>query len=426
MNRLKKLKWTLIVCFFMSMNISFGEGLKEGNLNEIIELAYRNNSGLASIEKKYEAEDALINAKATPQDPTLGISTLERGSKTRYGVIGQKLKFPTKYYYSSKAQKSRALSVKEKFSAKKLEIRHKVISFYYALYSVQKIIRLTKANMNTVREFSRVAERKYAAGKSTQADSMKAHFELSHLELEIIQLKQEEDSLQDQLKSVINDVEYPDLHLSKLEIKSPETNYGVNKLKTNELAKNLQKNSPSLRSDVHLLKESIHKSKLAKWEFAPDFKFQYQTRLSGMPEKSKIYSINLTIPLWFWSKGSKSSSANLKKMAQERNLKQKTHNLISSVRDLKGRVETGKKTMLIYKTTLIPQAEGAYNSSRASYRANKSSFLNLLDSERSLYRVKTGYYKALRKYAHHLGLLESKLGYQISNLGIIPGVKNER
>ena len=113
-------------------------------------------------------------------------------------------------------------------------------------------------------------------------------------------------------------------------------------------------------------------------------------------------------------------------MAQEYKVKDTKLKLIADIKDLKGRVSTGVKTLEIYQTSLIPQAQGSYNSSRSAYQADKTSFLDLLDSERSLYRVKTDYYQSLRQYVSALCILERELGFSVSNLDSVSEVKNEK
>ena len=60
-----------------------------------------------------------------------------------------------------------------------------------------------------------------------------------------------------------------------------------------ELLKQLRDNSPLLKKEHYKLKEAENLSRLAKWEFAPDFQVQYQQRISGDPVNSKIFSVGL-------------------------------------------------------------------------------------------------------------------------------------
>lgn len=388
------------------------------SLTEVLAIAYRYNPGIAASRHTLAAEESLVTSQATPDDPVIGVSTLNRNARTQYGTITQKIRFPAKYIFQARAQSSRADSQRSKLNMKKLEVRQQVASLYYGIYATQKIIQLTQANMQAVKEFARIAEKKYAAGKSPQGDSMKAHFELTQLELDLIRLRQEEEALQDNLKAIVNDPSFESINLSDLTIRTPEFQSNQVMDSAPKLISMLQSRSPKIKAEAHLLKSAEHKSSLSKWEYAPDFQLQYQQRIAGDPVDSKIYSIGITFPLWFWKKGSEASAASSMMIAQEYRVADTTQKLIAKVKDLKGKVQTGVKTLSIYETSLIPQAQGAYSSTRASYQASKTSFLDLLDSERSLYRVKTGFYQSLKLYVSHLSELETHLGFTVSDLEI--------
>lgn len=416
-------KTLLIISLIFSSSV-FAESAN--SLRELLQMAYKNNPGIKEDFQSWKAEESMIVSKSTLDDPMIGISELNRGSKTQYGTVFQKIRFPSKYMYNSYAQDSRAHSFRSSFEAKKLEIREQVISLYYSLYSKQKIIQLTQANMESVKEFARVAEKKYAAGKSSQGDSMKAHFELTQLELDLIRLRQEEQALQDNLRSILNSSNFESIDLSSLSLLVPTFEEEKILSVESELLKQLRDNSPLLKKEHYKLKEAENLSRLAKWEFAPDFQVQYQQRISGDPVNSKIFSVGLTLPLWFWKKSSEASAASAKKMAQEYRYQDVGIKLVAQIKGLRGKAGTEAKTLKVYQTSLIPQAQGAYNSSRSAYQASRTTFLDLLDSERSLYRVKTGYYMSLKLYVETLSRLESQLGFQVSNLVTFDEVQNEK
>lgn len=409
----------IITIGLLFAQISFAS--ERTSLQELLDLAYKNNPEILASRYTLDAEKSLITSTATLDDPMFAVTTSDQNMQIQYGTITQKIRFPTKYIYQSKAQSSRVESQRSNLSLKKLEVREKIVTLYYSIYSTQKIIQLTKANMQAVKEFARIAEKKYAAGKSPQGDSMKAHFELTQFELELIRLNQEEQALQDELKAELSDTSFENISLKLLKLPTPKFYDKDVSESLPALSSTLKKKSPIVSSEVHLLKEAEFKSLLSKWEFAPDFELQYRQGISGQLEDSRMYTIGLTVPLWFWKKGSEASAASSRKMSQEYKLTDITQKLIAKVRDLKGKVQTGVKTLSIYETSLIPQAQGAYNSSRAAYRASKTSFLDLLDSERSLYRVQTGFYQSLKQYVQNLSQLETQLGFSVSDLEL----KNE-
>ena len=175
-----------------------------------------------------------------------------------------------------------------------------------------------------------MAEKKYAAGTSLQSDQMKAHFELTNLELELIRLKQQEQTLQDKMRALLHEPQFERLNLIKLKLKLPT--YNRKKAlppSVVDLKQRLKKRSYKLTSELHLLEEAKYQSSLAKWAFMPDVQLQYQQRISGEPTDSHIYSVNFTTPLWFWKKSSKVTAAHAKKMAQQSVVHHTLHETIS-------------------------------------------------------------------------------------------------
>ena len=376
-------------------------------LTELLELTYQNNLELKQAQAMVEREESLLVAGVTPDDPMLGFSTLERGGVTRYGVLSQKLRFPLKYYWQYQIHKHRIGGQKSHRHKKTFDVRGEVIALYYAIYSTQNIYRITEANVQTLKEFARIAEKKYASGQSSQGDSMKAHLELTRLELDLIQLRQEEEALQEKLKSIVNHRKFKGLSFAgkKLPVPQYRGREGIP-----------LKDSPLLKKEFFLFQEAQAMNTNARWDFLPDIQLQYQWRLSGEPNDSRIYSAKIVFPLWFWKKGGRATAAASYRRAREHLYGHRELTLTAQINDLEGKVRANAKALKIYTTGLLPQARGAYNMAKAAYRANKTSFLNLLDSERSLYRVQTGFFRALASYAKSIAQLESVLGAKVSNL----------
>ena len=127
---------SIFVLIFQSIIFPGLSLAQEMSLEALLERAYENNSLIQAQKAKFDAEDSLIASKATLDDPMVGISSLNRGNETTYGVISQKLRFPVKYYLQGKAQKSRALAEKAKLVSQKFEVRRKVIDAYYGIFAL--------------------------------------------------------------------------------------------------------------------------------------------------------------------------------------------------------------------------------------------------------------------------------------------------
>lgn len=404
----------LMLFALLPVNTCFGESTS--HLNSILEEALSQNFEIKASAQSTRAEKKKITTQYNLSDPSIGISKLNRGNETEYLTIQQKIRFPTKYYLAGKSQRKIYESSKSTLEARTLEIRKNVVEVYFALYAVQKTMQLTKVNLQLVKDFARIAEKKYAVRKSSQSDSMKAHFEMTQLELNLLNLEQEESMLQSRMATLLGRHQSKKLNLAKLDIDSPKV--FLNRIKTTDtgIYKQVSQTSPILIAQEKNFEASKIKKNLAKWEFAPDFNIQYQRQIAGLPEDSDIFSVSATIPLWFWKNSANASMAAANSAVEEYKYKNLNLKFTEDLKSLKVRIEKANKALIIYKTTLMPQAEGAYRTSRSAYKAGSASFLDLLDAERSLYSVKQSYYKALTYFVRDVVKAETILGTSISNL----------
>jgi outer membrane protein TolC len=81
--------------------------------------------------------------------------------------------------------------------------------------------------------------------------------------------------------------------------------------------------------------------------------------------------------------------------AEEAALESARNRVRFEVRDAWNRFEAARKALALYRKELLPKSEQTVDVSRASYEKDKASFLDLLDSERSLRDVKLAQIQAL-------------------------------
>ena len=404
----------IILSITLLMSISapvFAETLEVGELNGLSNLlikAYESNPNLKA--KSYEALAADKNKTAVSflKDPVLGVSTLNRNVETKYMTVGQSVEFPVKYYYKGRAAGYFAKSKDAEYEIEKLNVRKKVVSLYFALYAEENVRLLTQANMETVKEVARVSERKYASGRGSQSEAMRAHLELTNLELELIRLDERVNTLQLRIKEVLNDNNMIDIDFSGIVLHRPAF-----KEIDAEGASFNSETSLRVKSALNLYNESRMNNKLSKWDLAPDFDLRYQKRISGDPDDSEIFTVGVTIPLWFWKNKATIDRSKYLEKAREEMLVAEERKAEVDIRSLKDKIDVKVKTLIVYETSLIPQALGAFNSTKSAYRANKAGFSDLLDSEKLLYNIKQNYYRTLSAYIDDVTSFEVALGREL-------------
>ena len=73
-------------------------------------------------------------------------------------------------------------------------------------------------------------------------------------------------------------------------------------------------------------------------------------------------------------------------------------------------LETAKRSMALYRNTLLPQARQALEAANTTYQAAQIDFISFLDTERTLLKLRLEEQRALRDHRHHLAQLEQAVG----------------
>lgn len=380
----------------------------EARLSGLVKMGYDQNPLIKSYEQQVSSLEDSATAMSTLSSPSVGVSELDRGMKTQYWTISQKIEFPTKYGLRDDIESKKRDAKEKELANLKLKIRSKVVTLYYALFSVNKIISLTNDDLQKVKEVSRIAETKYAAGKGAMHDTMKAHVLQTQIETDLISLRQEEEALQARLRNYLNQpstfrvTKFPDklpLPQVKKKIESEPNSHLVEQKQAEYETAKLQ-------------------SKLAAWDYAPDFTLRYQDRLSGEPEDSRSIALEMSVPLWFWGKTAAQRSSDHQTAAKKYEVDAVIQETKTKADELFSEVKSQQELLGIMDTALIPQAQTSYSSTLDAYKANKSNFLELLDSERSLLKVQIAYYRMMTQYIENVTDLETTLGKTVSDLAI--------
>jgi cobalt-zinc-cadmium efflux system outer membrane protein len=388
-------------------------------LEKALAQALGSNPEIGASQARADAEHSAIRSQYWLDDPRLGLmhesnmNLMEQqmGPMTIWSV-SQEVKFPAKYFLLGSAQKSRALGSDEMADAKKLEVRQKVITGYYNLFTTDRIIALLQAQRETLREVARAAESRHATGAVPQQDEMKAHVEQTKIENELILAQEERDSMEATLNAALDQDANRRITLPTQEIVTPKLTHPLE-----DIPKLAHSSANQVKRDQFMLDEASSRKALAYLSYAPDFMLSYRRAFVNAPDNAYSASVEISIPLWFFAKqSSEVAQASAKQIEAEKTLEKTMRDLHADIRSLTVKVSSREKLLQIYQTALIPQATSTMNSSRGAYQAGRTNFLELLDSERSLYETRIAYYRNLAQYVEALARLEVVAGTSLSTL----------
>lgn len=66
--------------------------------------------------------------------------------------------------------------------------------------------------------------------------------------------------------------------------------------------------------------------------------------------------------------------------------------------------------LVLFKTQVVPGAQNAYDAMTVGYRFGKFGFLEVLDSQRTLFQARIQYLQALANYHHSVADVERLIG----------------
>ena len=78
--------------------------------------------------------------------------------------------------------------------------------------------------------------------------------------------------------------------------------------------------------------------------------------------------------------------------------------------DLLAKVRASWEVAVLYRTTVLPQAELGVEAARVGYQVGKSNFLDLLDADRAWRGFQLEYYRALVEREQRLAAHQPELG----------------
>ncbi|MFQ5947129.1 MAG: TolC family protein, partial [Anaerolineae bacterium] len=179
-------------------------------LPDVIKVALRDNPELLAAKAQWFAGQERPAQARSLEDPVLGYGYFGRSVETRVGPQEQRIGLAQKFPFFGKRRLRGEVAAQEAerlgadYEAMQVEILARVKAIYYGLYMAHKAIEITEENLDILRRFAGTAISKYAAGKVSQQDVLKAQVELSQLANELLTLRQQKETAAAALNLVLN------------------------------------------------------------------------------------------------------------------------------------------------------------------------------------------------------------------------------
>lgn len=392
-------------------------------LEDVIQEALQENLQIKTAWKEWQAAlEKVPQAKALP-DPILSYSHFGSSLETRLGPqrnkisLSQKLPFFGKLAYMAEVARSHAAGLEADYEAVKADIVLNVKEIFFSLYWYDSALRISHEEKELLWRLAQTAQKKYETGQANQQDILKAQLEASKVQGKILSLEQGRKAAAAELNALLN--RNPDALVKKVEgVEIPSFS-----LELDELYYRAKEGRPELKKVQHLIEKNEKSLKLAKKNFLPDFHLMFDYidiggGTTNLPEDGRnawMGSVGLNIPLWRKKLRAAEAEQSIKIKASEDLYRNVTNETLSRVNKLYHEVKMLEEQIKLYTYSLLPQAEQSFKASEAGYLTGKVDFLNLLESERMVLIVKTGYHKSVSELRKSLAQLERIVGMELFN-----------
>ncbi|MFA5159603.1 MAG: TolC family protein [Candidatus Omnitrophota bacterium] len=381
------------------------------HLQDLIQQALEKNPEILAVKAEWLASKKRILASWALPDPVGEYDFMGSMVETRTGpqknrfVISQDVPFPAKLWEKRKIAKAESEAAYARYRALERDITDKLTRLYYELYYIDASLDTLAEVKGLLKKIEGVAQARYSNRSGTQRDVAKAETEFSMNLEKLYMLEQQRESVTAQMNALLD--RDPMAAIGKVTLPGKP----VLKKTLVELINLAVQNRQEIKEAEAMASKTRYSKRLAQLAYLPDMNvgFEYVRVGSGTTTESNdgknswMIPFKVNLPIWQNRIIPEIQEARKLEEAQKAKLLAAKNQTFFEVKDAYYRFESASKIADLYEVAVIPQAQLAFSADQAGYESNKSSFLDLLDSERVYLNARLSgvrfYTEALKAYA---------------------------
>lgn len=394
------------------------------SLRDLVDEALRNNPQLRSARDQAAAARARVRQATAWEPPQVAVeffqtpissfpNPIKGGMETDYS-LQQMFPFPGKLSAAGASAEALAQAAQASYRAMERAVVARVKTAYYQLYLAQRRLDINRENQELLRQFVRSAARRYQVGVGSQPDVLKAQTELSTLLNDALVLEQEKRLAEAALDTALARPATGPFGTV------PEEGLDQPLYTLQQLEPIVLEARPEIQASRAAVESAKADAALARRQYFPDLmvKLTYKD-MAGTGKDYWSAMAGIDIPIAPWSAGrygGRVQEANVNVSRAEADLESARIQAMLEVEAALVGVRTNRERALLFRDTVIPQAHQTLQAASAAYQANRTDFLNLLDSYRVLLQRRLDSYHAVAAYLGSLAELERTVGLPLEEI----------
>ena len=397
------------------------------NLDQAVATALGNSPALAGLQAEIDAMRTVPSQANALPDPVLSLNAmnmptdtfdLDQEAMTQMQVaLSQSFPFPGKRKLRREAVEHRVGAGDSMFAEQQTAIIGQVRATWWRLMNFDRAIQIIEQNKELMRDFVDIAQTKYKVGNGLQQDVLLAQLELSRLLGRELRLNGMRRGAQADLNTLMG---RPANWVIILPATPPNT-----VLPELPVEAQLLQQAGSLRPLIDVQRDLVEAARsnlnLAEKDRYPDLELGvgYGFRQGIDPlrgtDRSDLLTVMLSvdIPIFSGSKQSKEVEQRSHEVSRQMfKLQDTLRNVEAAVSRNVADYEAARDQVALLETAIIPQAQQTVSSMLAGYQVNEVDFLNVVNTQITLYNAQINYWESLANAKQALARLASAIGME--------------
>jgi cobalt-zinc-cadmium efflux system outer membrane protein len=389
-------------------------------LQDLLNGLIQNNPEIQAARSRFEAATKRPSQAGTLPEPTASYTNLGVGhpfsrlnaSEFSYQGFGvsQEFPFPGKLGLASEEAKREAEGEQQHYRSVVFDLTARLKLAYYEWLAVQKAIELTHKNSDLLSRFEEIARNRYTVGKGLQQDVLKAQFEVSSLERDIVMLDEKRQRAEAEIASL--------LAVPMINLRAPgEIQPSTFSMSLDELV-TATNESPGVRAEQKMVDARAVGINRSLKDFRPDFgvNLQWQHTGSNFPDYY-MATVEVKIPIYYARKQRYALEESYSRLNEaKQNYRSAQQQAIYEVKDQYLAIQSSERILNLYKTTLLPQAQLTVDSAASAYEVGNIDFLSLVTNLTNLISLERQYYDEVARHEEAIARLEPVVGKELIRL----------
>uniref|UniRef100_UPI0040481AB8 CusA/CzcA family heavy metal efflux RND transporter n=1 Tax=Polaribacter sp. TaxID=1920175 RepID=UPI0040481AB8 len=385
--RAKKSVTVILLCCSIG---GFAQERKDQNLDELLNLAYKNNAFLRASQLEVNQFDALTKS-ATLFDKTHVYYEFDENNLATNNLpikvfgIQQDLRFPTAYFAEKKVHQAKFDMSATKFEIDKKALTRKVYAAYYE-YQITRKKEAVYKNLSTLyTDFSKAANRRFELGETNYLEKITAASKQQQIALSYSQAQQELVLAYTLLKQVVQTTD------SLRVVQEESLKLPLNVLEpTNSIEMTYQKNK------IAFLEAE---NRFEKQQVLPDISLLYfigsNAQLNG---NLNGYQIGVKIPILFGGTSARIKSSKIAADVAIAASENYAIELNAKLKSLQTQLNQIQKSINYYENEGLALSEEILKTAKGSFKNGAIDFYQYIQSLESAYQIKLSYLDNLNQY----------------------------